>query len=101
MLQLIRMLVKEGLVPSKAKWISTNGEDSCYPNDGYFECTQEGTAVNFFTSELKFVSSEWYSMTRIIVRYHGTIVYDVKADSEGEEFDASALKIFDALNEAK
>lgn len=97
MLKLIRLLVKEGLVPTKENWIGTNGEDSSYPDEGYFETTQNGTNVNGFTATIKRVNSGWYSMSKVTVNYKNEKIYEAKSDSEEESFTEEDLKIYDVL----
>ena len=101
MIKLVRMLVKAGLVPTKENWIGTNGEDSSYPDEGYFETIQEGTSINGFTAKIKRVNSGWYSMSKVTVNYNNEEIYEATSDSEEEGFTEEDIKIYDVLYGAK
>ena len=98
---LILKLIQNGLVPTIHSWVRTEGEDSSFPNDGYFEVKKKGSTVDGFTVDIYQVRSAWYNKNEIIVRYHNDIVYKALSSSEGDEFNGAEEKIYNLLLEVK
>lgn len=98
---LMLKLIQNGLVPTIHSWVGTAGEDSSFPDDGYFEVKQKGSTVDGFTVEIYQVRSAWYNKNEIVVRYHNDIVYKALSSSEGDEFNGAEEKIYNLLLEVK